>query len=180
MFNNELEALKDNFQKECKVINMKYEYAGYNGNEKWAIISELTEEAILEKYSIIVSEYIPFIVLTPAFGEIRDEYIRNEKKHYMRSVRGHIFALDEDFENHHSEFAYDTLEEDVLHNELQQLLYKAFLQLKPVQKKCVESYFFEGKNLRQIAIEEGKSYSTVYESYESALKNLKKILKNAR
>lgn len=80
MFNNELEALKDNFQKECKVINLKYEYTGYTGNEKWAIISELTEKAILEKYSIIVSEYIPFIVLTPAFGDVRDEFIRNEKK----------------------------------------------------------------------------------------------------
>lgn len=168
------------FQEECKVINLKYEYDGYNGDVNWAIISELTEEEILEKYRPIVSEYIPFIVLTPAFGDVRDDFRRNENKYYMRSVRGHIFALDEDFEKHHPEFAYDTLEEEVFHDELSQLLQKAIAQLKPIQKQHLEKYFFEGKNLRQIAEEEGKSYSTVYESYESALKNLKKLLKNTR
>lgn len=114
MSNKQFNELDIQFQEECKVINLRYEYDGYIGNEQWAIISELTEKEILEKYRPIVSDYIPFIVLTPAFGEVRDEYRRNEKKHYMRSVRGHCYALDKDFENHHSEFAYSTFEEDVL------------------------------------------------------------------
>lgn len=180
MSNQQFNKLEIQFQEECKVINLKYEYDDYTGNEQWAIISELTEKEILEKYCSIVSEYIPFIVLTPAFGDVRDEFRRNEKKHYMRSVRGHCYALDEDFENHHSEFAYNSFEEDVLQDELIQALRKAILQLTPTQKQCLEKYFFDGKNLRQIAAEEGKSYSTVYESYESALKKLKKILKNTR
>lgn len=50
MSNTELDVLKRRFQEECKVINMKYEYNGYTGNEQWAIISELTEGEILEKY----------------------------------------------------------------------------------------------------------------------------------
>ena len=117
MSNKQFNKLEIQFQEECKVINLRYEYDGYIGNEQWAIISELTEKEILEKYRPIVSDYIPFIVLTPAFGKVRDEYRRNEKKHYMRSVRGHCYALDEDFENHHSEFAYSTFEEDVLQEE---------------------------------------------------------------
>ena len=72
MSNNELCVLNEKFQEECKVINLKYEYNGYTGNEQWTIISELTENEILEKYRPIVSEYIPFIVLTPDFGEVRD------------------------------------------------------------------------------------------------------------
>lgn len=84
--------------------------------------------------------------------------------------------LDEEFEEHHPEFAYNTFEEDVFQNEQIQLLQKAITQLKPMQKTHLEKYFFEGKNLRQISIEEGKSYSTIYESYESALKKLKKLL----
>ena len=178
MSNKQFNKLEIQFQEECKVINLRYEYDGYIGNEQWAIISELTEKEILEKYRPIVSDYIPFIVLTPAFGKVRDEYRRNEKKHNMRSVRGHCYALDEDFENHHSEFAYSTFEEDVLQEEQIQALRKAILRLTPMQKRYLEKYFFDGKNLRQIAAEEGKSYATVYESYESALKKLKKFLKN--
>lgn len=43
---NELEL---QFQEECEVINLKYEYDGYNGDISWAIISNLTEDEILEK-----------------------------------------------------------------------------------------------------------------------------------
>ena len=92
MSNKQFNELEIQFQEECKVINLRYEYDGYIGSEQWAIISELTEKEILEKYRPIVSDYIPFIVLTPAFGEVRDEYRRNEKKHYMRSVRGDIIG----------------------------------------------------------------------------------------
>ena len=180
MSNKQFNKLEIQFQEECKVINLRYEYDGYIGNEQWAIISELTEKEILEKYRPIVSDYIPFIVLTPAFGKVRDEYRRNEKKHNMLSVIGHCYALHEDFENHHSEFAYSTFEEDVLQEEQIQALRKAILRLTPMQKRYLEKYFFDGKNLRQIAAEEGKSYATVYESYESALKKLKKFLKNTR
>ena len=30
------------FAKDCKLINLKYEYNGYTGDEKWAIITELS------------------------------------------------------------------------------------------------------------------------------------------
>ena len=40
---NELEL---QFQEECEVINLKYEYDGYNGDISWAIISNLTEDEI--------------------------------------------------------------------------------------------------------------------------------------
>ena len=53
----------------------------------------------------------------------------------------------------------------------------AIAQLKPIQRERLIKYFFEGKTLLQIAAEEGKSYSTVYESYQTALKKLKKYLK---
>lgn len=34
------------FAKDCKLINLKYEYDGYNGTEKWAVVTELTEEEL--------------------------------------------------------------------------------------------------------------------------------------
>ena len=48
---NELEL---QFQEECEVINLKYEYDGYNGDISWAIISNLTEDEILEKFKYML------------------------------------------------------------------------------------------------------------------------------
>ena len=36
-------TLDEQFDKDCKVIKLKYEYPGYTGEEKWAIITGLTE-----------------------------------------------------------------------------------------------------------------------------------------
>ena len=42
-------TLDEQFDKDCKVIKLKYEYPGYTGEEKWAIITGLTEEELNEK-----------------------------------------------------------------------------------------------------------------------------------
>lgn len=34
------------FAQDCKLINLRYEYSGFTGTEKWAIITELSEEAL--------------------------------------------------------------------------------------------------------------------------------------
>jgi len=47
--------------------------------------SNLTEDEILEKYRSIIGDYMPFIILPSAFGEVRDEYRRNEKKFQIES-----------------------------------------------------------------------------------------------
>lgn len=44
---NEQEEL---FAQDCKLINLRYEYSGFTGTEKWAIITELSEEALWDKY----------------------------------------------------------------------------------------------------------------------------------
>lgn len=48
-----LTALDEQFKCDCKVINLSYEYPGYTGEEKWAIITDLTEEELIEKYEEI-------------------------------------------------------------------------------------------------------------------------------
>ena len=42
-----LDALTEAFKADCKVIRLKYEYPGYTGTEKYAIISDLSYEQIL-------------------------------------------------------------------------------------------------------------------------------------
>lgn len=48
--------------KKYKVINLKYEYEGYEGNEKWAIISELSEKELFRLYPDEMRRYSPFVI----------------------------------------------------------------------------------------------------------------------
>lgn len=82
-----LSALDEQFKYECKVINLSYEYPGYTGKEKWAIITYLTEKELIEKYDEIISSYKPFILLFSLFGSVRADYIRNEDKFSKRAKR---------------------------------------------------------------------------------------------
>lgn len=178
MAKSQLDILKEEFQSECKVINLKYEYEGYIGKEQWAIISELTEKEILKKYSEFIDDYIPFLTLSPAFGEIRDEFRRNEKKHHMRSVRSvDAFGYeDERTEQHHPELISDTLESAFLKSETEKALFEAIRMLKPIQRERLTKYYFQGKNASQIAKEEGVSSQAVDKSLAAAIENLKKLL----
>ncbi len=46
MSNNFISALEEQFNKDCKVINIRYEYEGYSGTERYIIASCLTEKEI--------------------------------------------------------------------------------------------------------------------------------------
>lgn len=70
MEKNNISALEEQFIQECKLINLNYEYPGYTGEEKWAIISDLTEEDIMRKYAELIQPYSPFLLLNSSFGEI--------------------------------------------------------------------------------------------------------------
>lgn len=50
------------FSTECKLINLKYEYQGYTGTEKWAVVSELSEKELFEKYPDVISRYTPCVL----------------------------------------------------------------------------------------------------------------------
>lgn len=66
------------FAKDCKLINLKYEYNGYTGDERWAIITELSVKELWEKYPLVIERYSPFVHLSIAQGEVIDDANRNE------------------------------------------------------------------------------------------------------
>lgn len=171
-----INKINEQFEKECKVINLCYEYSGFVGNEKWAIITDLTESELNEKYEENIVGFRPFVVLPSSFNEIRDDYCRNEKKHQMRRMRTEdIYEYDSEIETHHLEIASDSFEKNIEMNELKKLIYSALNKLTPAQKKRIIEHFFEGKTLRQISLEEGKTYSSIYESYNNAVIKLRGI-----
>ena len=58
------------FAKDCKLINLRYEYTNYIGKEKWAVVTELTEKELRKKYPDIIKRYTPFVLLSMAQGEV--------------------------------------------------------------------------------------------------------------
>ena len=172
------DAQNEQFYIDCEVIETKFEYPQYTGVEKWIIITELTEEELNNKYAEQIAQFRPYIILSRSFGEIRNEFRRNEKKHHMRAIRnGHAFDFSEDTEEHHTEIiASNSLEEEIIHNEEIQQLRDAIQKLNQIQKSRLVKYFFEGKTLREIASEENVSLRAVAKSIEVAIKNLKKFL----
>ena len=113
-----LSALDEQFKCDCKVINLSYDYPGYTGEEKWAIITDLTEEEHSKKYEEIISSYRPFIILSSLFGSVRADFIRNEDKFSKRAKRSiSIFDFSEETEEHHPEIAVNNLEEEAILNE---------------------------------------------------------------
>lgn len=172
-------ALEEQFKIDCEVVETKYEYPHYTGTEKWIIITSMTEEELYSRYAEQIAHLRPFIVLPSAFREVRDDYRRNEKKHYMRAVRSYsMYDFSEDTEVHHPEIICGSLEDDLLRKENNRLLWLAINQLRPLQRERLIQYFFRGKNLRQIAKEEGRAYSSVYESFQASISKLKIMLED--
>ncbi len=167
---------KENFKRDCKVIKLQYEYPGYTGIEKFAIISELNYEQILEIYGAEVKRYIPFIWLSTAMGETIHEYKRNEDKFAQRMRRYDIVGFDEaqKAERNIELSVADFTEALLQDHKKEETVRMAFLQLSKVQQRRVKAYVLEGKNFTEIAKEEGKDRKTIYESYNAAIKKMKK------
>ena len=155
--------IKEQFKNECQVFELKYEYPGYAGYERYGIITSLSEEKLVEKYPEFIAEYRPYLLLSLEAGEIRSEFIRNQKKHEKRQERNtNIFDFDELTEIHHPEII-DT--EDnfdlLLKKELFLKITDALNSLSPIQKIRIIKYYYEEKSLAVIAREEGVNKSAV-------------------
>ena len=70
----------EQFKKECKLIYLDREYNGFIGDQKWAIITDLSEEKLRRKYVDVLEKYIPYILLSKAQGEPILESNRNNNK----------------------------------------------------------------------------------------------------
>lgn len=166
------------FLKDCKLINLRYEYINYTGKEKWAVVTELTEKELWKKYPDIIKRYTPFVLLSMAQGEVITEYQNYEARERMRKLLyGHAFDInDGEFEEHHPELAVDTdpVEEIMLKDNIKQLR-EVLCCLSETQKRRVFKYFFYNKTLEKIADEEGVDFTSVRESINSAIKKLRKF-----
>ncbi len=187
MAKSQLDVLKEEFQNECKVINLKYEYEGYIGVEQWAIISALTEKELFEKYPDIISRYIPFVLLSVEQGKAVYEFRRNESKFYKCSLNNEdAFGCDDELIGiFHSEvvapsFVEQKITEEYEENRYQlkmKLLDKALSSLTEKQYKYLIARYVANKSAREIAEAEGVSHQAIEKHLNAAVKKVKKIFK---
>ena len=188
MAKSQLDVLKEYFQSECKVINLKYEYEGYTGEEQWAIITELSEKELFEKYPDIISRYIPFVLLSVEQGKAVYEFRRNESKFYKRSLNNEdAFGYDDELIGiFHSEvFVPDFFEQQITEeyeeNRYQlkmKLMDKALSSLTEKQYKYLISRYVANKSARKIAEAEGVSHQAIEKYLNAAVKKVKKYLRD--
>ena len=181
------------FAKDCKLINLRYEYTNYTGKEKWAVVTELTEKRLRKKYPDIIKRYTPFVLLSMAQGEVINESDRNDDKYEKRAKRTlDVYGYEDDIsEQFHRElitpFAdpFEQAEEEQLEIEKEQLrrleiakVRKVLEMMKPIQKERLCKGVLLGLSSRKIAQEEGVNYSAVDKSIAAAIKNFKKFYEN--
>lgn len=181
------------FAKDCKLINLRYEYTNYTGKEKWAVVTELTEKELRKKYPDIIKRYTPFVLLSMAQGEVINEADRNDDKYEKRAKRTlDVYGYEDDIsEQFHRElitpFAdpFEQAEEEHLEIEKEQFrrmeiakVRKVLEMMKPIQKERLCKVVLMGLSSRKIAQEEGVNYSAVDKSIAAAIKNFKKYYEN--
>lgn len=181
------------FTSECKLINLQYEYTGYMGQERWAIITELSEEDLFTKYPDVVNRYIPFVLMSVAQGEVIYESKRNDDKYDKRNKRTiDAYGYEDDISQlFHKELIVPYIdpieaEENARLDEKRKMqrnieiakVRKVLSMLQPIQKQRLLKHIIEGKTVREIAREEGTYHSSVTKSINAAIKNFKKFYEN--
>lgn len=185
MSKDKLDTLNEEFRNEFKVINLKYEYEGYIGEEQWAIISELSEKELLEKYPDIISRYIPFVLLSVEQGKAVYEFRRNESKFYKRSLNNEdAFGYDDELTGiFHSEVVVPDFVEQQITEEYEEarnqlkmkLLNKALSSLTEKQYKYLIARYVSNKSAREIAKEEGVAHQVIDRHLNAAVKKIRKV-----
>lgn len=178
------------FKKECKVINLDFEYQscvqntnGCLGDKRWAIITNLPENKLIESYSDLLKPYIPYILLTLEQGEVIKDYFANEDKYHKRQIRKeYMYGCDESIINysHHqiknSNFWVE-LEEQEIRKVVYELLIDALNSLTCLQRRRLIKHTVMGKSIREIADEEDVNYTKIVRSVKVAQKNIKEYFK---
>ncbi len=171
-------ALKEQFENECKVFDLRYEYGSeYDGKERYAISSILSELEMMKKYGRIIElYYTPYIYLSAKQGDAIIKSQNNDAKHRMRAVRfGSQYDInDGEFEEHHPELACQVdMVEEIESKENIAKLRKCLSKLTENQRNRIIAHYFWGDSYTKIADKEGVDRTTVKESVVSGIKKLK-------
>ena len=79
--------IRREFDSACKVKRIHYIYPDFVGNEKYIIITNLSDEQLKDKFGAFLSIYTPCILLTMDMWAVYKDFHANEMKHTYRLHR---------------------------------------------------------------------------------------------
>lgn len=167
--------LEQAFKTECRVFDLKSEYPGYREDIRWAIATDLSEEEVREKYSTIIRQYEPFMLLTKEHARVFVQYQSNERKHKKRNAEhGDAFGYEDgEMEMYHPELVNNPFDEPDM-----TWLYEELQTLEPMKRDRIRKHYIDGISVAEIAAADNVSVQSIYKSIERGLKDLQKKLKN--
>lgn len=177
MNNTRISSLEkyEQFKKVCSFFSLNEEYPGWTGTEKYGIITEVSETALLADYPAIMKALSPYIILNMNYAAVRNESINTERRYERKKdLHESLFSFDEETEYYHAELLCPDFSEDIIASDA---LKYALSKLTEVQRRRVEQYFFRDMSLQAICDSEGGDVRvvSVWQSIQAALKRMKKF-----
>jgi len=160
-------------ESEYKAFNLKREYNGYTGEEKYAIATDLPEEELRRKYGTKLKKYEPFIVVTWAVGEVFTESASNETKDRIRVAQGALVYASEYID----EFGRDNTSIAACNlRDRNESILEALNGLKKVQRDRVIAKVVYGYSVKEIANMYGCSASAISQDINNGIRKLRTVL----
>ena len=166
-------ALRRQFRSECMLLDMNAEYPGHIEDVRWILLTDLSP-AQLEKYSGILSEYVPYQIYPINMKEPIAALRRNEQKHRRRAERNTV-SLDDETQAVRLQEAVseDPFENGPIHADYrayQRDVRKALKMLSVVQQRRLLMWSLLRMSAQDIAKKEGCKKQSIMQSIHQAQK----------
>ncbi len=156
-----------------KVIKLAKEYDNYTGEEKYAIITDLSEEELNLRYKDELEKYRPFVILSQEMYSVILESNRNDEREHKRAYRCHdAFAIDDERAalEANSDPAIIAESDDTYNHIINEMM-----KLPGRQGQRLYQHYVLGFSIDEIAASEGITAASVYESLSRAKKAMHKV-----
>ena len=159
-----------------KVIDLVKEYSGatpYCGEERYGIVTDLTDTELIAKYAEALAPYKPYVLLSSEMYEVIKEGNRNESRESKRDYLYHdVFALDDERvpTAPHSDPASIAESEETYNHIINEML-----KLPGRQGQRMYQHYVLGFSIDEIAEAEGVKPIAVYKSIQRAKKAMHKV-----
>lgn len=156
-------------KKEYRLVDLRKEYPGYTGDEVWMIVTDLTEEQLMDISEIREIMHLAVVVSTEA-GYVMRQFENSEKKHRKRRA---------------SEISLNNLTDDmdflVTDSGFESgWLYEVIEMLPEKQKRRILDRYINGLTIKEIAEADECDRRAVSRSIRKGMNMLRTILEETR